>query len=73
MDGQQIVTMNGLHYSINSDCQYLLAADYVNLNFTIIGTVKDGKMSSLIITSDQQTVQLYSNAMVSFSLIRPKL
>lgn len=66
MDGQQVVTMNGLHYSINADCHYLLAADFINLNFTIIATVRNGKMSSLSVTSDKQTVELNSNGMVSF-------
>lgn len=67
-NGQHIITMNGNYYGINSECQYLLAGDLINFNFTIIGDIRRGKLMSLAISSSAQTIELYAEGMVNITI-----
>ncbi len=65
MNGQHIITMNGIYYGLNADCQYLLAGDFENSNFTVIAGVRKEKLSTLAISSNFQTIVLTADGAVS--------
>lgn len=64
MDGRNVITMNGMYFPIDSDCRYLLVGDFVNSNFTVVGNVQNGKLESLTVSSNTQTVVIPADGMV---------
>ncbi|XP_004526603.1 apolipophorins [Ceratitis capitata] len=50
VDGHNIFTFDGQHYSFPSSCKYILAQDTVDNNFTVVAQVNNGKLKTIILT-----------------------
>lgn len=68
VDGQHVITLGGNYYHINGDCKYLLAGDFKNFNFTIVGDIRNGQLNSLQISSNLQSVEIFRDRVVRNAL-----
>ncbi|KAL1502570.1 hypothetical protein ABEB36_007695 [Hypothenemus hampei] len=53
-----VFSFDGKHLTFPGKCNYLLARDAVNGNFTLAGTYKDGVLTSITLVDDQGSVTL---------------
>lgn len=66
INGNEIITLNNNYYTIDSNCEYLLAADVENNNFTVTGIIANGQMERVAITSNSQTIEIYPDMKVFY-------
>lgn len=59
IDGTHVFTFDGRHLTVPGACQYILAQDVVNGNFTIVGTITGGALKSIaILDKNGDTIEL---------------
>nr|ATU82717.1 venom apolipophorin-like protein 1 [Pristhesancus plagipennis] len=58
IDGTEIITFDNRHYHIKGMCSYVLAEDYVNRNFSIVGHFKDGKLEAVTAWDHNHSITL---------------
>lgn len=66
-DGQHIFTFDGQHLTFPGNCQYILAQDIVNNNFTIIANLVDGKLQSITLLDKVDHIELNANGIVNLN------
>lgn len=47
IDGTQLFTFDGRHITLPGSCEYVLAQDVVNGNFSVVAKIDDGKLKSI--------------------------
>lgn len=65
-DGSHFFTFDGEHYTFPGNCQYLLASDFVDGNFSIVANVQDGKLKSVALVS-KDVVELNNQGVVTLN------
>lgn len=64
-DGQHIFTFDGRHITFPGSCQYTLAEDTLNSNFTIIARLAGGKLKSITLSDrSDNKVELSANGAI---------
>lgn len=67
-DGIHIFTFDRRHLTFNGKCQYILAQDYVNNNFTIIGNLNgNGGFKSIILLDRDDQLELNDKGLVQLN------
>lgn len=65
VDGTQIFTFNGNQLTLEGNCQYVLAQDVVDGNFTIVAQIAEKKLKSIsIVDKSGESVQASSDGKV---------
>lgn len=62
--GQHIFTFDGKHLTFPGNCNYLLARDSVNGNFTVAGTYTKGLLTAISLTQASDTITLRKGGQV---------
>uniref|UniRef100_A0A336M8K5 CSON013728 protein n=1 Tax=Culicoides sonorensis TaxID=179676 RepID=A0A336M8K5_CULSO len=65
-DGQHIFTFDGRHMTFPGSCNYVLAQDAFENNFTLVANLVNGKLNSLTLFDKTATVELAKDGVVSF-------
>lgn len=60
-----MITFDGRHYTVRGQCSYVLAEDYVDRNFSVVGHFKEGKLEAITAFDQEHSVTLRNNAAVS--------
>lgn len=64
-DGQHIFTFDGRHITFPGSCQYTLAEDTLNANFTIIARLAGGKLKSVTLSDrSENKIELSANGAI---------
>ncbi|CAG9770462.1 unnamed protein product [Ceutorhynchus assimilis] len=64
IQGQHLFTFDGKHLTFPGKCNYLLARDAVNGNFTLAGSYKDGILASITLADKEGSITLVSGGKV---------
>jgi len=67
IQGQHIFTFDGKHMTFPGKCNYILARDAVNGNFTIAGTYKDGIMTALTVADKSDSITVKKGGQCQFN------
>ncbi|XP_066149050.1 apolipophorins isoform X2 [Euwallacea fornicatus] len=62
--GTHVFTFDGKHITFPGKCNYLLARDAVNGNFTVAGSYKDGHLTSITLSDESGSVTLLQGGKV---------
>lgn len=65
-DGSHFFTFDGQHYTFPGSCQYVLASDFVDGNFSIVANIQDGKLKSISLV-DKDVVELNDQGVVTLN------
>ncbi|XP_044260123.1 apolipophorins [Tribolium madens] len=65
--GQHIFTFDGKHLTFPGKCNYLLARDALDGNFSVIGSYKDGFLEAISLTQGPDTITLKKHRQVLFN------
>lgn len=65
-DGSHFFTFDGKHFTFPGSCQYVLASDFVDGNFSIAANVQEGKLKSISLI-DKDVVELSDNGVVTLN------
>lgn len=66
-DGQHIFTFDGRHMTFPGTCNYILAQDFINNNFSIIATLNNGKMKSITLIDKTDSIEINENGIASLN------
>lgn len=66
-DGQHIFTFDGRHMTFPGTCNYILAQDFVNHNFSIIAHLDNGKMKSITLIDKTDSVEINQNGVATLN------
>lgn len=66
-DGQHIFTFDGRHLTFPGTCNYILAQDFVNNNFSIIAHLSNGKMKSITLIDKSNSIEINENGVASLN------
>uniref|UniRef100_A0AAR5QJT3 Vitellogenin domain-containing protein n=1 Tax=Dendroctonus ponderosae TaxID=77166 RepID=A0AAR5QJT3_DENPD len=67
VQGQHIFTFDGQHLTFPGKCNYLLARDAVNGNFTLAGAYKDGLLASITLADESGSLTLLQGGKVKLN------
>ena len=74
LEGGHFFTFDGRHLTLAGSCDYIIAQDMRDGNFSVVGTLANGKLSSVTVTAPGESITIKSNGNVSIaswiSLIR---
>lgn len=62
--GQHIFTFDGKHLTFPGQCNYLLARDAVDGNFTIIGSYSNGILNAISLSQGSDVITLKKHGQV---------
>ncbi|XP_058823789.1 apolipophorins [Topomyia yanbarensis] len=65
-DGSHFFTFDGQHFTFAGSCQYVLASDFVDGNFSLVANVQNGKLKSVALI-DKDVIELNDNGVVTFN------
>ncbi|RZC36402.1 apolipophorin, partial [Asbolus verrucosus] len=65
--GQHIFTFDGKHLTFPGKCNYVLARDAVDGNFTIVGSYNNGLLTAISLTQGSDTVTLKKHGQVTLN------
>lgn len=65
-DGSHFFTFDGQHYTFPGSCQYVLASDFVDGNFSIVANIQNGKLKSVSLV-DKDVVELNDKGVVTLN------
>jgi hypothetical protein len=63
-DGSHIFTFDGRHMTFAGACNYILARDFAEGNFSIVANMKDGKMKSISVGDKNGWIEVNSDSAV---------
>lgn len=66
-DGGYIVTFDGKHYVFPGTCNYILAQDIKDGNFSVVGEYANGNLVSVTVTDPTDVITIKSNGNVSIA------
>lgn len=67
-DGGHFFSFDGRHVTLpGSSCNYILAQDMLDGNFSVVASFKDGTLTSVTITEPKESMTLKADGSVSFS------
>lgn len=66
-DGQHIFTFDGRHLTFPGTCNYILAQDFINNNFSIIANLNNGKMKSITLVDKSNSIEITENGIASLN------
>ncbi|KAI4494899.1 hypothetical protein M0804_001100 [Polistes exclamans] len=61
IDGGHIFTFDGNHLTLPGTCNYILAQDMLDGNFSVIGNFQNGVLVSVTVTEPKESITLKSN------------
>lgn len=67
VDGQHIFTFDGRHMTFPGTCQYILAQDFVNNNFTVVVNLDAGKLKSITLVDKDDAVEVNPGGIVKLN------
>lgn len=65
IDGKHIFTFDKRHLTFPGKCNYVLAKDAVNGNFTVVGQYKDGHMEALTFADKHDVITIKKDGKLS--------
>lgn len=69
-EGGYFITFDGQHYVFVGTCNYVLAQDAKDGNFSIIGEYANGNLLSVTVTEPGESITIKSNGNVSIFKLR---
>lgn len=67
VDGQHIFTFDGRHLTFPGTCQYILAQDFVNNNFSLVANLEAGKLKSITLVDKEDSVEVSPGGIVKLN------
>lgn len=67
VDGQHIFTFDGRHMTFPGTCQYILAQDFVNNNFSVVVNLDAGKLKSITLVDKDDFVEVSPGGIVKLN------
>lgn len=67
VDGQHIFTFDGRHMTFPGSCQYILAQDFVNNNFSVLVNLEAGKLKSITLVDKEDFVEVSPGGVVKLN------
>ncbi|KAG4078631.1 hypothetical protein HA402_015221 [Bradysia odoriphaga] len=67
VDGQHIFTFDGQHMTFPGTCQYILAQDFVNNNFSVVVNLDAGKLKSITLVDKEDFVEVSPGGIVKLN------
>lgn len=58
VDGEHFVTWDRKHFTFKGSCQYVLARDELDGNFTVSVTLENGKFKSVKVTDPKSSIEM---------------
>lgn len=65
-DGSHFFTFDGRHMTFSGSCNYVLARDFAEGNFSIVANLKDGKMKSITVGDKNGWVEVNSETTLKY-------
>lgn len=65
-DGSHIFTFDGRHITFPGECTYILARDFVEGNFSIVASMKNGKMKSITVHDKTGFVEVNADGNIKY-------
>ncbi|XP_055601497.1 apolipophorins [Uranotaenia lowii] len=65
-DGSHFFTFDGKHFTFPGSCQYVLASDFVDGNFSIVANIQNGKLKAISLI-DKDIVELNDKGVVTLN------
>ncbi|XP_060534250.1 apolipophorins [Cylas formicarius] len=73
IQGQHIFTFDGKHLTFPGTCNYLLAGDAINNNFTVAAAYKNGLLASVTLADQKDSITLVKGGQVKLNNVATEL